>query len=94
MYTEATGHAACLLPALGQSTGLSLSQWDRRCSDQVLGDADTLCQGGQPGQLLPASPLPVACAYISSMYSTVCAGRAARACLRPPCQGDTSGCES
>lgn len=71
MYTEATGRAARLLLALGRSTGLSLSQWGRRCSDQVLCDADNLCQLGQPGHLLPGRPLPVACAYISSMYSTV-----------------------
>lgn len=65
------GQAAHLLLALGQSTGLSLSQWGRRCSDQVLCDADNLCQVGQPRHLLPSWPLPVACAYISSMYSTV-----------------------
>lgn len=71
MYTEATGQAACLLLALAQSTGLSLSQWGRRWWDQVLCDADNLCQVCQPGHSSLPAPLPVACAYISSMYSTV-----------------------
>lgn len=84
MYTEATGQAARLLPALARSTGLALSQWGRRCSDQVLCDADNLCQVGQPGHLLPACPARSLCLQLLYVqYSGAPAVQHAPACGRP-----------